>query len=153
MTFEKIKTDMYGAMKSGDKLRKEVLSTIMSNAKNEAIATGVNRDNIPDAVVDTVLLREKKLLKTMIADFPEEATSKEHMKLKESYHAKLAIVMEYAPQVIDDESEISKIVTDSGVELTKKNMGRLMGMLKGKKCDMSVASSVVNKMIEEKEGN
>lgn len=152
MTFETIKSGMYAAMKSGDKLRKEVLSTIMANAKNEAIATGADRDNVPDNVVDAVLLREKKLLKTMIVDFPAEATSDDHIKLKESYHAKLAIVLEYAPQVIDDEAEIAQIVVDSGVELSKKNMGRLMGLLKGKKCDMSVASSVVNKMISEVEG-
>lgn len=151
MTFEKIKTDMYGAMKAGDKLRKETLSTIMANAKNEAIATGANRDNIPDAVVDTVLLREKKLLRTMIDEFPKEATSAEHIKLKESYHAKLYIIMEYAPQVIDDESEIEELVIKSGVELDKKNMGKIMGMLKGKKCDMSVASKVVNNLINKKE--
>ena len=152
MTFTKIQTDMYAAMKAKDSLRKEVLSTIIANAKNEAISSGADRNNIPDAIVDTVLLREKKLLRVMIDEFPKEATSAEHMKLKQTYNDKLAIVMEYAPNVISDESEIRAIVADSGVVLEKKNMGKLMGMLKGKQCDMSVASKVVNAMIAEAEG-
>ena len=152
MTFDTIKNGMYAAMKSGDKLRKDVLSTIMANAKNEAIATGANRDAIPDAVVDTVLLREKKLLNTMIAEFPAEAQSEDHKKLLQSYHDKLAIVVEYAPNVVDDENEIRALVAESGIALEKKNMGKLMGFLKGKKCDMGVASKTVNMMIAEAEG-
>ena len=153
MTFEKIKTDMYAAMKAKDALRKEVLSTIMANAKNEAISSGADRENVPDAIVDAVLLKEKKLLRVMIDEFPKEATSAEHIKLKQTYNDKLAIVMEYAPNVIDDENEIRAIVVESGVPIEKKSMGKLMGMLKGKKCDMSVASKVVNKMIAESEAH
>ena len=147
MTFEKIKTDMYTAMKEKNKLRKDVLSTIIANAKNEAIKAGADRDNIPDTIVDTTLLREKKLLQTMIAEFPESATSEEHIKLKESYHQKLNIILEYAPQIIDDPDEIKKIVMESGIELDKKNMGKFMGLLKGAKCDMGVANQVVRDLL------
>jgi uncharacterized protein YqeY len=147
MTFEKIKTDMYAALKAKDKMRKDVLSTIMANAKSLAIEKGSDRENIGEDVVNTVLLKEKKLLESMIADFPANATSDEHIKLKETYHQKLAIVIEYAPQIIDDEDEIRKIILDSGIELDKKNMGKIMGVLKGQKCDMGVANRVVKEML------
>jgi uncharacterized protein YqeY len=147
MTFEKIKTDMYAALKAKDKIRKDVLSTIMANAKSLAIEKGSDRENIGEDVVNTVLLKEKKLLEGMITDFPENATSNEHLKLKETYHHKLAIVVEYAPQIIDNEDEIRKIVLDSGIELDKKNMGKIMGVLKSKKCDMGVANRVVKEML------
>ena len=148
MTFEKIKTDMYAAMKAKDKLRKDVLSTIMANSKSMAIEKGADRDNISEDIVNAVLLREKKLLKTMIADFPENATSPDHIALLNSYKDKLEIVLEYAPQIIDDEDEVRALITDTGVELDKKNMGRIMGALKGKKCDMGVANKVLKDMLE-----
>lgn len=147
MTFEKIKTDMYAAMKSGNKLRKGVLSTIMNNAKNRAIDSGADRENISEEIVNATLLAEKTLLKKMIAEFPENATSNEHKALLENYHQRLKIVLEYAPQIIDDENEIRAMIVDSGIVLEKKNMGKIMGMLKGKKCDMGVARVVVQNML------
>lgn len=149
MTFEKIKADMYTAMKAKDKLRKDVLSTIMANSKSMAIEKGADRDNVSEDIVNAVLLREKKLLKTMIADFPENATSPDHIALLNTYKQKLEIVVEYAPQIIDDEDEIRDLIIETGIELDKKNMGRIMGSLKGKKCDMGVANKVLTAMFQE----
>ena len=153
MTFNQIQKDMYKAMKEQDKERKLVLSTLMANAKNEAITAGESRDNVPDAIVDQVIIKEKKLLQKMIEEFPANTNKKEHLDLLKSYHDRLAIVNEYAPQVIDDENEIKVIINESGIPLDKKNMGKIMGMLKGKKCDMAVANKVVKAVIEEAESN
>jgi uncharacterized protein YqeY len=152
MTFDKIKGDMYAAMKNKDKLRKDVLSTIMANAKDMAIKDGADRENVSETIVNATLLKEKKLLQGMIDEFPENATSAEHLALLDTYKKKLAIVLEYAPQVIDDEDEIRAIIVATGIELDKKNMGKIMGALKGKKCDMGVANKVLTAMFQEAAG-
>ena len=148
MTFETIKNDMYAAMKAKDKMTKDVLSTLIANAKNNAIASGADRDNVPEDIVNKTILSEKKLLQKMIAEFPENATSKDHIALLQSYYDRLAIVTKYAPQIIDDENQIKEIIINSGIDIDKKNMGKLMGFLKGQKCDMGVANAVVKAMVE-----
>lgn len=134
-------------MKAKNKLRKDVLSTVIANAKSMAIEKGADRENVSEEIVNIVLLKEKKLLHGMIDEFPDSATSKEHLKLKESYHKKLEIVLEYAPQVVDDPDEIRAMIANSGIELDKKNIGKIMGLLKNQKCDMGIANQVVKSML------
>jgi uncharacterized protein YqeY len=150
MTFKKIQSDMYAAMKAKDTLRKDVLSNLLANAKKTAIDNGEDRENISDATMDATILKEKKLLSSMIETFPAAATSQTHLALKQSYIDKLAIVMEYAPQIIDDPEQIKELALKSGIPLEKKNMGKIMGMLKANKCDMGIASCTVNEMLTAK---
>ena len=59
MTFETLHNDMVAAMKARDKARKGVLSTLIADVKKAAIDAG-NREDIPEALVDQVILKSKK---------------------------------------------------------------------------------------------
>ena len=59
MTVEALRKDMVAAMKAKDKTTKEAVSALISAAKKAAIDEGC-RDDIPEALVDRVILKELK---------------------------------------------------------------------------------------------
>ena len=145
MTFEKIKKDMYTAMKSHDKLRKDVLSTFLDNAKKMAIDKREDREHISEEIMNAVILKEKKTMEEMIDSCPN---TPERANLKHEYIAKLYIIYEYTPRLINNEITIREMINKSGIEINKENRGKMMGVLKGK-CDMKIANQVVSAMIAE----
>ena len=60
MTIKELQSAMIAAMKSGDKFRKGVISTVIARVKNSAIDQGC-RDDIPESIVDAELLKAKKM--------------------------------------------------------------------------------------------
>ncbi len=62
MTVEALRKDMVAAMKAKDKTTKEAVSALISAAKKAAIDEGC-RDDIPEALVDRVILKELKTVK------------------------------------------------------------------------------------------
>ena len=62
MTFKQLHDDMVAAMKARDKERKAVISTLIADVKKAAIDAG-NREDIPDGLVDAVILKSKKTAK------------------------------------------------------------------------------------------
>lgn len=148
MTLEKLQSEMVAAMKSGDKFRKSVISTIIARIKNVAIDKGC-RNNIPEDMVDAELLKAKKITQEMIDTCPESRTD-----LLEDYNKQLQIVCEFAPELIADENEIRLMVLDvvnGEYGFTKANKGKIMKIvmpvLKGK-VDMSVANKVIGEMLK-----
>lgn len=140
MTIEKLQADMVTAWKSKDMVRKGVLSTLIDLTKKSAIDKGC-RDNIPEEIVDAAIMKEQKTLQEMIGNCTED-----YKKLKAELEVKYAIVCEYAPVLVSNPDEIKKMLTESGLELTKANRGNIMKYLKGK-CDMKIANSVVGTML------
>ena len=65
MEFTKLQKDMVAAMKARDKVRKDAISSVISAVKKVAIDEGC-RDNIDDALVDRVILKELKSVKEQI---------------------------------------------------------------------------------------
>ena len=59
MTLEALRKDMVAAMKAKDKTTKEAVSSLVSAVKKAAIDEGC-RDDIPEALVDRVILKEMK---------------------------------------------------------------------------------------------
>lgn len=149
MTLEKLQSEMIKAMKSGDKFRKGVISTVIAQIKNAAIDKRC-RDNITEDMVNAELLKAKKITQEMIDTCPESRTD-----LLEDYKKQMTIICEFAPTLITDENEIEHLVkeyTDAAyVVLAKQNRGMIMGILsrnlKGK-ADMSVVSKVVGGMLK-----
>lgn len=148
MTLNELQQQMITAIKSGDKLRRGVISTAIARIKNTAIDQGC-RDNIPEAMVDAELLKAKKITEEMIATCPESRTD-----LLEDYKKQLEIVCEFAPTLVSDEDEIRKLVRDivnGEYEFTKQNKGKIMKIvmpvLKGK-IDMGVANKVIGEMLQ-----
>ena len=148
MTLEKLQSEMIQAMKNGNKLRKSVLSGLVDAVK-KASMTNSGRIEITEQVVDEVLLKYKKTVQEQIDTCPADRTE-----TLEEYKAQMAIVAEFAPTLITDETEIRYLILDivnNEHEFSKSNRGILMKIiapvLKGK-ADMSVVNKVLGGMLK-----
>ena len=148
MTIERLQNEMIAAMKSGDKLRKSVLSG-MIDAVKKASMTNNGRVEITEQLVDEVLLKYKKMVQEQIDTCPAE-----RIETLEEYKAQMAVVAEFAPTLITDETEIHYLILDivnNEHEFSKSNRGILMKIiapvLKGK-ADMSIVNKVLGGMLQ-----
>lgn len=149
MQLQTLQSAMIAAMKNHDKPRKAVLASMVDAVKKAAIDKNC-RDNVPESLVDEVLLKYKKMIREMIDTCPAE-----RVETLEDYKYQMAVVTEFAPTLIADEDQIKTIiwdfVTENSIELTKNNRGKIMGIisrcLKGK-ADMSVVSKVVGGLLK-----
>lgn len=148
MTLEKLQSEMIQAMKNKDKLRKSVLSG-MIDAVKKASMTNNGRVEITEQLVDEVLLKYKKMVQEQIDTCPADRTE-----TLEEYKAQMAVVAEFAPTLITDETEIRYLILDiinNEHEFSKSNRGILMKILspvlKGK-ADMSIVNKVLGGMLQ-----
>ena len=148
MTLESLKAEMIAAMKSGDKFRKNVVSTVIAQIKNAAIDKNC-RDNITESLVDEVLLKAKKTAQEQIDTCPGD-----RVETLAEYVKQYDIIDEFAPQLITNEVEIHNMILDvvnDDVEFTKANRGKIMKVIapvfKGK-VDMSVVNKVIGGMLK-----
>ena len=148
MNLSVLQSNMVAAMKSGDKLRKSVLSELIGAVKKAAIDKNC-RDNITETLVDEVLLKYKKMVQEQIDTCPAERTE-----ILEKYKAQMAVVAEFAPTLITDEDEIKLMILDlvnSEFAFTKANRGKIMKIIapvcKGK-ADMGVVNKVLGVMLQ-----
>ena len=130
MQFEFLQKEMIAAMKAKDKLKKDAVSSLIAAVKRVAIDEGV-RDNIPEELVDRVILKEVKSLKEQVDTCPAERQD-----LLEEYTAKLAAVEAYAPKLMSEEEIVAFLKTNCAELIEQKNKGMIMrtamGQLKGK---------------------
>ena len=124
-----------------NKFRKDVISSLVGAIKKAAIDKNC-RDNITEELVNAVLIKEQKIMQEMIDTCP--ATRPEVLA---EYTAKKQIIDEFAPQVITDPAQIKTMVEAIGIDLTKKNRGAIMKVLKDNLVDMKVANQVVGGML------
>ena len=145
--YESIKADMTTALKNGDKLRRLTLADMVATI-DKAATSGKKRAEITDAFVDEVMLKYKKTIQEMVDTCPD---NEKYADKKAEYQAKLAIVLEYAPKVIDDKDEIVKMINYWGicnaVSICSGNKGvimkNVMPFLKKEGCDMKVAQEAL----------
>lgn len=136
MTLEILQNEMISAMKNKDKLRKDVLSSLVDAVKKASI-TSKGRVEITEALIDGVMLKEQKTVQEMIDSCPQSRAE-----LLAEYNAKLAIINEFTPVLMDSAAEISRYVTEVlQLEWTKANRGKIMAGLKGK-ADLKVANQL-----------
>ena len=143
MTAEALQKAMIEAMKAHDAERKEVISLLVAAVKKTAIDKGT-RDNIPEDMVDSVILKELKATKEQIETCP---ASRED--LLTQYKFKLSVIEEFAPKLLSAE-EVEAILKEKFAEvIATKNKGMIMktvmAELKGK-ADGKVISQVVAKL-------
>ena len=147
MKLENLQKEKVNAMKSKDEKRKAVLSEMIDMIQKASI-TAKGRVEITEQLVDEALIKYQKMIQEMIDTCPVDRADK----LNE-YTAAMAIVKEYAPQLITDENEIKNMVLDilnNEYSLEKKNRGQIMKIimpvLKGK-VDMAIANKVISTML------
>jgi uncharacterized protein YqeY len=136
MKLEILQNEMIAAMKNKDKVRKDVLSSLVDAVKKAAIDKKC-KDNVTEQLVAEVLLKEQKTMQEMIDTCPADRTE-----TLAEYNAKMAIIKEFAPQLMTDINEISAYITGTlGLEICAANRGAIMKGLKGK-ADMKIANQL-----------
>ncbi|MBR2886523.1 MAG: GatB/YqeY domain-containing protein [Clostridia bacterium] len=143
MTLQELQKDMIAAMKAKDKVRKDVISSLIAAVKKYGIDNGV-RNDITEEMTDSVLLKELKTAKEQLDTCPAERTD-----LLETYKTNYEIIQEYVPAQLSEE-EIIALLTEKYSELiATKNKGMIMktvmAELKGK-ADGKVISEAVAKL-------
>lgn len=140
MQFEALRADMVAAMKAKDKPRKEAISSVIAAVKKVAIDEGC-REDIPEEMVDRVILKEMKSVKEQIDTCPDSRED-----LKAEYQFRYDVISEYAPKLMSAE-EIKVFLAEKFAEvIASKNKGMIMKnvmpALKGK-ADGKVINEVV----------
>ena len=145
MQLEALRKDMVAAMKAKDKERKEAISSLVSAVKKAAIDAGC-RDDIPESMVDQVILKELKTAKEQIDTCPDSRQD-----LKAEYQFRYDVIQEYAPSLMSEE-EIRNFIMEKFADIVaQKNKGMIMKNvmpeLKGK-ADGKLINQVVAKLCE-----
>lgn len=140
MQLETLQREMIAAMKAGNKLRKETISSLIGAVKKTAIDEKC-KDNITEELVNKVILKEKKTMQDMIDTCP---ASRED--LLNEYEHKMATILEFVPQMMNEDeirAEIEAILSSENVD---KNVGAVMKAvmpkLKGK-----AEGKLINKVV------
>ena len=140
MTLQELQKDMIAAMKAQDKVRKNVISSLVAAVKKYGIDNGV-RNDITEEMTDAVILKELKSAKEQLDTWPAERTD-----LISEYTTNYEIKKEYAPAQMGEE-EIKALLTEKYADvIATKNKGMIMktvmAELKGK-ADGKVINAVV----------
>ena len=145
MNIKTLQSDMIAAMKAKEKGRKDAISALVSAVKKAAIDEGC-REDIPDSLVDRVILKELKTAKEQLDTCPAERTD-----LLEEYQLRYDVIQEYAPSLMSKE-EVQVYITEKFAEIvaTKNKvqiMKAVMAELKGKE-DGKVINQVVAELCQ-----
>jgi uncharacterized protein len=145
---EQIKNNIKESMKSGDKVRLEVMRGLVTAFTNELVATGKTpQDMLTDEEAIKVITRASKQRKDSIEQFTKGGRTD----LVDIEQDQLKILEEFLPKLMDV-NEIEAIVKSKLAELeikdlTKKGMfmASIMKDLKGK-ADGALVKEVVDKL-------
>ena len=138
MKLEVLQNEMVSALKTKDRFRKDTIADLIGVIQKATI-TANGRIGVTEELVNTVLLKEKKITQEMIDTCPES-----RVELLEAYKKRMAIVNEFAPSIMSDPVEIGNFIDSLGIEINKANRGKIMSELKGK-CDMKIANEILSK--------
>ena len=141
LTLEILQAEMITAMKNKDKLRKDTISSLVQAIKKFGIDNKC-KDNITNEQLSSVILKEKKMMQEMIDTCPADRTD-----TLAEFNARMAIINEFAPSLMDNEDAIKTFIQNLGIEPIKSNRGEIMKALKGK-ADMKIANQVVSQMLQ-----
>ena len=143
MDIKTLQKDMIVAMKARDKARKESISALIQAVKKVAIDEG-RRDDIPEEMVNKVILKELKTVKEQIDSCPDDRTD-----LKEEYQARYDVFNEYAPQLMSAEEVEAELKEKFADVLATGNKGQIMKAVmpafKGR-ADGKVINQLVSKL-------
>ena len=142
MKLETLQKEMINAMKAKDKQRKETISALIGAIKKVAIDEKV-RDNIPEELVDRVILKEKKTVQEMLDTCPADRVD-----TLEEYRQRMSIIDEFAPKMMT-EDETREFINNAITMIDVINKGNIMKhispALKGK-ADMKFVNQIVTEI-------
>ena len=146
MTLEILQKEMIAAMKAKDKIRKDAISSLIGNIKKAAIDEKC-RNDIPEELVNKVILKEKKTMQDMIDTCPSDRTE-----TLAEYNQKMKIIEEFVPKMMSEDEirkEVYHILATVDIFQTGKGaiMKTVMPRLKGK-ADGKLINKVVTEICE-----
>ena len=147
MTLEILQNDMKQAMKDKNAIARDVLRSVIGAVKKTAID---ERCDITEALVDKVLLKEKKTLQEQIDTCPADRPI-----YLQDYRNKMAVLENYVPKLLENPEEIKAMVENqlavAGIEPLKSNTGvvmkTVMPIFKGK-ADMKIVNQVIGEILK-----
>jgi len=147
---ENIKNQIKESMKAGDKIRLEVMRSIVTAFTNELVSKGKTpQDILNDEESLNVITRLAKQRKDSIEQF----TKGGRMDLVEEETKQLNILQEYLPKLMDKtevENFVKNKISEMGeIDFSKKGMfmSTLMKDLKGK-ADGSLVKEIVDELLK-----
>lgn len=149
MTFKELQNEKIIAMRNKDSLTNKTLTLAISSIKNAAIEKKCV-DNIPENLVDEILLKELKAARESVNSCPPD-----RIKLLEEYTTRCLVLEKYAPKLITDKEEIKKLLIklseENCIPLIKKNKGRFMKIISTEyknKFDMAAVNKVLGNVLK-----
>jgi len=142
---QQIKSDIKGAMRAKDTVKRDTLRNIQAAVKQIEVD---ERRDVTDTDLETIMmkyLKQREDAKTQFAD-----AGREDLVAKED--AEIAIVKAYLPEPMDDtelESVLKEVIASTGAE-SMKDMGKVMGAAKsaiGSRADGGRINVMVKKLL------
>ncbi|HIV85931.1 MAG TPA: GatB/YqeY domain-containing protein [Candidatus Monoglobus merdigallinarum] len=140
MTLKELQGEMIAAMKAKQKDRKDAVSGLIAAVKKAAIDEGC-REDIPEELVDRIILKELKTAKEQVDTCPRDREE-----LLARYREKADIIAQFAPKQLS-EDEIRAVLEEKFAEVIASGnkgliMKSVMAELRGK-ADGKLISKVV----------
>lgn len=149
---ENIKSELKGAMKSGDTEKRDVLRMLDSMIKNVEIERNKREDGLSDEEILEVVSRAVKQRKDSI----EQYTKGGREDLAEKESKEMDILTKYLPEQMSEE-ELVNVVKETIIQseaTNKSDMGKVMGIVMGKvkgKADGNLVREIVDRELGSKE--
>lgn len=151
MKWEALQSLKVASMKSCDKARVKVLNDVIVLVQKEQ-TKGKSKVEVTEQMITDCLIKEQKLLEEMVATCPDTAAYADR---RTDYLEQLAVIKEYAPQMITDIEAIQFMIVeiiDGEFAVIPANKGlamkKVMPALKTRNCDMKVAQQVLQSMFK-----
>ena len=143
---EKIKQDMYAAMKSKDKVKATILRSLLSNLKKIEIE---KKESIAEPEYLSIVKKMVKQLKESIDVYSQAG----RIELAEKEKSELNIMEAYLPKQFSEE-EISELIKNIISEISAKNIsdiGKVMAIVMkkgGGKVDGGIANRIAKELLQ-----
>ena len=141
MTEAKLREDMIAAMKAKDKPRKDAISSLVSAVKKVAIDEGC-REEIPEELVNRVILKEQKSVKEQIDTCPAARED-----LLAEYQFRYDVISEYAPQMMSADEVKAYIQEHFAEVVASKNKGMIMKSVMASDLKGKADGKVINQVV------
>ena len=143
---DQIKNDMYVAMKSGDKIKTNILRTLLSTLKEKQIE---KKEDINEEEYLSIIKRLVKQLKES-ADAYQKAG---RLELYEKEVSELDILKEYLPEILSEQQtlDLVKEVIGETSANSLSDMGKVMSLIMQKsngKVDGKIANRLVKELLQ-----
>jgi uncharacterized protein YqeY len=143
---EKIKQDMYAAMKSKDKVKATILRSLLSNLKKIEIE---KKESIAEPEYLSIVKKMVKQLKESIDLYSQAG----RIELAEKEKSELSIIEAYLPKQFSEE-EILELIKNIISEISAKNIsdiGKVMAIVMkkgGGKVDGGIANRIAKELLQ-----